>query len=159
MNGRADATLPVSILRRSIALNLPRPPLGNRPAPPSGRDEVRVARERRAAGAEGAEHHLVLLERRRLQHHLDAVGQLPLGDAEGVLRRRLRDRRRARAAESRSGLRADRVDVRRQVLAGADAMTAASSLVSSGIVNAGLLRRADDDDAVARRGPSPSPAR
>ena len=37
-------------------------------------NEVRVARERRAAGADRAEHDFILLERRRLQHDADAVG-------------------------------------------------------------------------------------
>ena len=64
----------------------------------AGRDVVRVARERRAAGAGRAKQDLVLLERRRLEHDLHAVGQLPLGDADGVLRRGAGDRRRARAA-------------------------------------------------------------
>ena len=83
----------------------------------AGRDEVLIARERGAAGADRAEEDLVLLERRRLEHDLHAVGQLPLGDAVGLLRRRLDDRAgRGHGLEQR--LVVHRVDVGRQRLAG-----------------------------------------
>ena len=48
------------------------------------RNEILIARERRAPGADGAKHDLVLLERRRLQHDADAVGERPFGDAQRV---------------------------------------------------------------------------
>ena len=49
------------------------------------RDEVAIARQGRAARADSAEKNLVLLERRRLQHDANAIGEPPLGDAQPVV--------------------------------------------------------------------------
>ena len=58
--------------------------------------EVRVAYQRRAAGAHGAENDFVLLVGGRLQHHTHAVRERPLRDADRVVLRFLRDRSRRR---------------------------------------------------------------
>ena len=117
----------------------------------AGRDVILVARERGAAGAARGEQDLVLLERRRLQHDLDAVRQLPLGDADRVLRRgarhgaagrrRIEERRRGRG-----------VDVRLQLLLFRLAHHA-RQLRLVGQHESGLVRRAQDDDTVVVREP------
>ena len=55
MNGRAEATLPVSILRRSTALNFPRPPLAITWAAVCAGTKSASAGERRPAGTERLE--------------------------------------------------------------------------------------------------------
>ena len=80
MSARTNAALPASFLLRSIGGQRPEPALGHDLVGGLGGDEVLVVGERRAAGAEGPEEDLVLLERRRLEHDAHAVGQRPLGD-------------------------------------------------------------------------------
>src|SRR5207245_7548565 len=48
------------------------------------RDEVLVAGKRRASRTHGPKQDFVLLERGRLEHDPDAVGQMPFGDAQGL---------------------------------------------------------------------------
>ena len=82
MSALTNAVVPASTLSRSSRLSAAEPALRDDRVGGFGGDEVLVAGERRAAGADGAKQDLVLLERRRLEHHADAVGQPPLGDAE-----------------------------------------------------------------------------
>ena len=95
------------------AAELAKPALRNHCVGRFRRNEVTVGRERRAAGADGAKHNLVFLERRRFQHDADAVGETPLRDAKRLVGRGGRDApRRRKRLEQR--LRADRIDVRVQ---------------------------------------------
>jgi len=110
------------------------------------RHEVLITRERCSPGARRAEHDLVLLERRRLEHHLDAVGQVPLGDPVGLLDRRLDDGAGLRQA-FHQGLAADRIGVCRD-LPGVDAGHDRRQLRLIGHGEPWLLGRRDHHHAV-----------
>ena len=114
-----------------------------------------VARERRAAGADGAEQDLVLLEGRRLEHDADAVRQLPLGDAERLVRRSSRRPFRASASGASSGCVADRVDVGRQRSRRSAALMTAASFASVGSAGRSFSGALIDDDAGCDRASSP----
>src|ERR1041384_1171287 len=53
---------------------------------------VLITRERSASRAGGSKQNLIRFEGRRLEHYLDAVRQLPFGDAQHILRRGFTDR-------------------------------------------------------------------
>src|SRR4029434_6103537 len=74
------------------------------------RNVVLVAGQRGSSGAEGSEQNLVFVERGWLQDDSHAVGQFPLGDADGFLRSGFDNRARRRKSLKQLGI-ADGIDV------------------------------------------------
>ena len=135
------------------ALNLPRPPAPTTCAAVLGRDEVRVARERRAARAEGAE--------QRSRPALNVVGfsttltpfesfhsVMPNASFVVVVDDRARRRRRRRAAAARL----TRVDVRPSSVLRRRRRHDGRQLRLGRQRQAGLLRRADERRRGCRSG-------
>ena len=147
MSALTNAVVPASTFSRSSAAEAAKTALRDDHGGGFSGDEVRVARERGAARAHGPKQDLVLLERRRLEHDPDAVGQTPLGDAQRVVGRGGGDGSRRREAREQR-LRAGRIDVGRQ-------RRAAGSRDDRGQPRLGgqrrpvLLRRGDCDQPVA----------
>src|SRR5262245_45181656 len=87
MNGLAEATFPVKVLRKSTRLNLPRPPAVTRfTAVLAGMKSASLASE--VPGAESLEKNLVGFQIRGLENNFDAVREFPLCDF-GIPCRRL----------------------------------------------------------------------
>ena len=118
---------------------------GNHVVGGARRDEVGIARQRRAAGRGGAKQNLILFQRRRLEDDGGAVGQRPLGDAAGT-RRRLDDGARLRR---RVHQRLSRVDVHVRLDAPAGrGLHGRGELRLIGQRDAGRLRRRHDHQAI-----------
>ena len=81
MNGRTPTALPESMLVEHHGAELADAAGRHDVVGDARREEVGVARERRAARRGGAEQNLICLQRRRLEHDGGAVRQRPLGDA------------------------------------------------------------------------------
>ena len=121
----------------------------------SAGNEILIACQRHPSRADRAKQDLVLLERRRLEHDANAIGQRPFGDAHRLVGRRGGDGS-GRGCASRAMAVARRVDVCRQPL-GADAADHASKLHLVGQGRLVALGRRDRDDPVANRASSPWP--
>ena len=80
MSARTDAVVPASTLSRSSRLKPPRPPCAiTASAVSAGMKSSSLASDI-ASRTDRPEQDLVLLERRRLEHNANAVGQRPFGD-------------------------------------------------------------------------------